>query len=273
MVNGESPVRPQDLIFTILGTYVLPQPRPLWSGGLVALLEDFGFSTAAARMALSRFVRQGHLVRTKAGRQTFYTLSKPVARLLTEGERRILTFGIETDSPSRWTIVSYSMPEDQRAARDRLRKRLTFLGFASIHDGTWFSPRDHEADVLALLDELDLGEEVAVFLGAPSPGIDVGRMIQRGWDLARLDALYRDFAERFAPYRAPARRRRMSDREAFVVRTQIVHEFRRFPTLDPELPVRPRSARAEAVRVFHTVYPALAEPAEMYFERVAIENA
>jgi hypothetical protein len=34
---------------TLLGAYVVPHDRPVWSGGLVALLGEFGFSTGADR--------------------------------------------------------------------------------------------------------------------------------------------------------------------------------------------------------------------------------
>ena len=41
-------LQPQDLVITLLGTYVRPLgPRPVWSGGLVSLLGEFGFSQRA----------------------------------------------------------------------------------------------------------------------------------------------------------------------------------------------------------------------------------
>ena len=43
--------QPQDLVMTFLGAYVVPHDRLVWSGGLVTLLGDFGFSTGASRVA------------------------------------------------------------------------------------------------------------------------------------------------------------------------------------------------------------------------------
>ena len=40
------PLQPQDLVITLLGTYVRPFGDAVWSGGLVALLEELGFSRA-----------------------------------------------------------------------------------------------------------------------------------------------------------------------------------------------------------------------------------
>ena len=45
--------QPQDLVMTFLGAYAVPHDRVVWSGGLVTLLGDFGFSTGASRVALA----------------------------------------------------------------------------------------------------------------------------------------------------------------------------------------------------------------------------
>jgi phenylacetic acid degradation operon negative regulatory protein len=39
---------------TFLGAYVVPHDRPVWSGGVVTLLGEFGFSILAERVALAR---------------------------------------------------------------------------------------------------------------------------------------------------------------------------------------------------------------------------
>jgi phenylacetic acid degradation operon negative regulatory protein len=56
-----------------------------------------------------------------------------------------------------------------------------------------------------------------------------------------------------------------------LLRTTLVHSFRQFPLLDPELPenlVQPPQGRAEAVTLFHQLYPALAAPAQRHFDEV-----
>ena len=42
-MTGGDPLQPQDLVVTLLGTYVRPFGRVVWSGGLVMLLREFGF--------------------------------------------------------------------------------------------------------------------------------------------------------------------------------------------------------------------------------------
>ena len=263
---------PQSVILTVFGDYVFHSRRPVWSGGLVQLLESLGFTSASARLALSRLARRGLLDRTKNGRLTYYDLSTPGFDLLAEGQRRIFNFGSdEVADPGVWTIVSYSIPEDRRAVRDKLRKRLSFLGFASLNAGTWFSPRDRDADVRALLADLDLEREGQVFIGQPSPAYEPAELVRRSWDLSALRDRYATFVEDFAPYRAAAARGALSDEEAFVVRTRIMHSFRRFPVLDPELPeelVGEHWQRAEAIDTFHESWNGLAPAATRHFDQI-----
>jgi phenylacetic acid degradation operon negative regulatory protein len=63
----------------------------------------------------------------------------------------------------------------------------------------------------------------------------------------------------------------MGDQEAFLLRTRLVHVFRRFAALDPELPddlIHAPRHRARAVALFHRLYEALAPAAQRHFEAV-----
>ena len=66
--------------------------------------------------------------------------------------------------------------------------------------------------------------------------------------------------------------RSVSDREAFVVRTRLVHLFREFPVLDPELPtdLAPpvEGPRRRAVEIFHMLYEGLASASQRHFDDV-----
>jgi phenylacetic acid degradation operon negative regulatory protein len=56
-----------------------------------------------------------------------------------------------------------------------------------------------------------------------------------------------------------------------MVRTRLVHLFREFPVLDPELQeeLAPLGyARGRAVEIFHALYEGLAEPSQRHFEAV-----
>ena len=147
MSPGATAQRPPRLLLTLLGDYWWQRTEPLPSAAIVALLAEFGVSDSAARAALSRLTRNGLLVTSKSGRRTFSRLSSRAATILDDGARRIFSFGAANQPwDGMWSLVAFSIPEDNRAARDALRKQLRWRGFAPLYDGLWVSPRDHAAE-------------------------------------------------------------------------------------------------------------------------------
>jgi len=268
----ERALKPQELAITVLGAYVRPNPQPVWSGGMVMVLGEFGFSQGAARVALSRLVRRGLLGRVKEGRLVHYMLTPRSDHLLAEGDSRIFSLGWSDDWDGTWTILWQSIPESRRVDRSRLARRLRFLGFGPVQDGTWISPHRREQEVLELVHELDIAEHVGVILGEPSRSLRIDRLIERAWDLGLLAKRYGRFVEDFSPYLDGPERSRLDEKQAFLVRTRLVHAFRQFPFLDPDLPdeLMPEHAvRRRAAEIFHRVYEDLTEPAQRHFEEVA----
>jgi phenylacetic acid degradation operon negative regulatory protein len=263
------PEAPQDLVMTLLGAHLRPRDRQVWSGGLVDLLAEFGFSAGAARVALTRLVRRELLARVKDGRLVHYTVTPRSAAVFEEGDRRIFTLGQDTTADPQWTVLWHAIPEERKVARTRLVRRLRFLGFGPVQDGTWIAPHDREHEVTALLAEHDVRQHAGVLLGSPAASLDFSGFVGRVWDLDDLAGRYRTFVEEFAGHDAD----RLSDRQALLLRTRLTHTFRQFPFLDPELPaglVPPPAHRADAVRLFHDLYTALAPAAMRHFDEVML---
>jgi phenylacetic acid degradation operon negative regulatory protein len=264
--------RPQELTMTLLGAYVAPRDQLVWSGGLVALLGEFGLSSGAARIALARMVHRGRLERVREGRRVWYRPTPGTVALLEEGDRRIFSLGRQAHDATVWTVLWHALPEELRVERGRLARRLRFLGFGSVQDGMWISPHDRELEVVRLVEDLQISEHAGVLVGRPAVSLDFRAFASRAWDLDALGERYRVFVDQFAPFTKADARRRLDDREAFLVRTRLVHAFRRFPALDPELPddllPAPRH-RAAAVALFHQLYEKLAASAKRHFDSVA----
>jgi phenylacetic acid degradation operon negative regulatory protein len=260
-------LQPQELVITLLGTYVRPSGDSVWSGGLVTLLGELGFTQGAARVALTRLVRRGLLERDRAGRLVHYRMTERCERLLAEGDGRIFTLGDPRAAGDGWTVLWHQIPEDRRLERSRLARRLRFLGFGSVQDSVWVSPHDHVGEVVELLSELGVASFATVFRASVGSGSDgLGALVARAWDLSGLAARYSSFDAEFSPFRG--RGVRLDDPEAFRVRTRLIHLFRGFPFVDPELPDSPASvsrARARAVRTFHVLYKRLAPGSERHF--------
>jgi phenylacetic acid degradation operon negative regulatory protein len=169
---------------------------------------------------------------------------------------------------AQWTVLWHAIPEDRRLQRQRLVRRLRFLGFGQVQDGAWIAPHDREQAVATLIEELDVKRHVGLMLARPAVSVDVRAFVGRVWDLDDLDARYRAFVADFDRCNPAV----LGAREAFMARTRLVHTFRQFAVLDAELPeslIPVPEHREPAVRLFHDLYPALAPAAQRYFDVAA----
>ena len=217
------------LLVTVLGEFVRPHGAA-WTQTLIEVMEALGVQPKATRQSLARLADNGWLARTKAGRRTRWQLTDMSRALLEPGADRIYRFG---QSPrvwdGRWSVLLTSLPDGHPTSRHRLRARLGWAGFASFEQGAWISPwTDHEDAAVQVLD--DLGVRATSFvaeLGQLGNGRDI---VSRAWKLADVQARYRDFIDttEVAPI--------VDDADAALRLTLLVHHWRRFPFLDPELP-------------------------------------
>jgi phenylacetic acid degradation operon negative regulatory protein len=258
--SGSAVQRPPRLLLTLLGDYWWRRTEPLPSAALVALLAEFGVSDSAARAALSRLTRNELLVTSKSGRRTVVRLSERAARILDDGGSQIFSFG-RASRPwdGLWSLVAFSIPEQNRAARDSLRKQLRWLGFAPLYDGLWVSPRDRAVEVINQLAELGITTATA-FRASIVPGVSPDGLPQHAWDLDNLQERYVSFIANAEHLRDRTLAGRVSPVAALVARTRVMDEWRGFPELDPDLPdeLLPDAwPRATARELFTTTYDLL----------------
>jgi phenylacetic acid degradation operon negative regulatory protein len=255
---GAATQRPPRLLLTLLGDYWWQRTEPLPSAAIVALLGEFGVSDSAARAALSRLTRNGLLVTSKSGRRTFSRLSPRAAAILDDGARRIFSFGAASEPwDGMWSLVAFSIPEDNRAARDALRKQLRWLGFAPLYDGLWVAPRDHGAEVIGCLKDLGISTATAFRAASVPAECDIPG---RAWDLDGLRSQYEQFISFAGLLVETTAAGRVAPIEALVARTRVMDEWRAFPGLDPDLPVEllpPAWPRARARELFIGCYDML----------------
>lgn len=265
-------LQPQDLVLTIFGAYVREPGEMVWSGGMVEILETLGFTTAAARAALSRLVIRDLLARRRRGRLVFYSLTERADALLADGDRRIFSFARTNPAVDAWTVLWHAIPEDRRVERSRFAARLRFVGFGSVQDATWVAARDREQEVRLLLRELDIEQYASVLVGRMSRGLPPVALVKQAWRLDTVRERYEAFVAEYGPLRTPRARRALDPRESFMARTLLLHRFRGFPFMDPELPATAdplKEARTDVVATFDSVYAALEEPATAYFRTIA----
>ena len=224
----------KDLLLTVLGEFTLPRTRSLWTSTVVDALATFGVDERNARQAIARLSDRDLVRSEKIGRRARWHLTDAGVHLLTAGTKRIYEFGTESgDWDGRWLVVLCSVPEDQRAKRHQLRSQLGFAGFGFIAGGVALTPHaDREAAANSVLDALDLVAGAVVFRTEPGSLVATERLLADGWDLDGLAARYERFVADFTGREAAGPGAR------FAALVELVHEWRRFPFVDPEIPPR-----------------------------------
>ena len=266
----------QQLVVTLLGSYVRDRSRLVWSGGLVRVLDLFGATAPAARIALARMVRRGLLSPHKEGRTVHYALTERMQVAIRRGDERIFRLGQLPGADEPWTFLWHMIPEQARHERALLGRRLRFAGFGSPQDGLWLSPADRTAVASELVSELHVQDVCSIFLGTPNPDTGTETLIDSAWDRVQLADAYQAFTDEFAPFKTAAARRKLSDVDALRVHVALAERFRAFAALDPGLPPhfakRPASKR-KAVALFDLLYEELMQPADEAFERLVAPPA
>lgn len=228
-----------------------------------------------ARAALSRLARRGVVEHSKSGRRTFYRLARDTAAVLVRGSRRIAGFAEEAERwDGEWTVAAFSVPEDRREARHLLRSRLRWQGFAPLYDGLWVSPHATAQDATATMAELEVGN-ATVFRAHHIPG-DPDRAPLQAWDLDGIRDLYQSFLQRWQPLVEALRSGDIHASAALVARTEIMDTYRRFPALDPQLPLAlmpPDWPRAQSRDLFAEAYDWLGPLAVVRVRQLVSETA
>jgi phenylacetic acid degradation operon negative regulatory protein len=217
------------LLFTLLGELVLPADETAWTSAVLAVFARLGVEEKTTRQALMRTAAAGWLEADKIGRRTRWRLTGSGRRLLTDGAERIYSFASSAENwDGRWLLVATRIPERERQARHVVRTRLSWAGFGSLGAGLWISPHpDREAEAVRVLREAGLAEAAHVFVATRS-GLDTMRaMVGEAWDLTAVEHRYERFLAEFGGDEPD---------DVLVRQIELVHAWRRFPSIDPALP-------------------------------------
>ena len=238
MAVAEPSLRPRSgssaksVLLTILGELVLTRDGTAWTQSLVDALALLDVEEKNARQAMLRLANQGYIAGERIGRRVRWELTAAGRALLTSGTERIYGFGEPSEDWSgEWLVVLCSVPEEQRAKRHQLRSRLSFAGFGFLGAATAITPHiEREALAAEVLTELDLVEGAAVFRGRVGDLTPSTDLLHRAWDLGALGQRYEEFMRTMRGW-VPG-----GQEEALAAVVTLVHEWRRFPFIDPEIP-------------------------------------
>ena len=161
-----------------------------------------------------------------------------------------------------WTFVTFSLPEDLRSLRSRLRSTLTWEGFAPLRDGLWVAPG--EIDLSAALEDMraDLPEgTILAFHGRELPEFPMAASARSAWDIEAIRAEHLAFLDAWSTGAEDSPR-------ALVARAMLVADWLALLRADPGLPrelLDDDWPADRSLRVYRALRAQTAEPAAREF--------
>jgi len=228
------------LLFTALGEFVLPTGGSAWTSAFIEVFGSLGVEEKAIRQALARTAADGWIRPERHGRRTRWWLTPAGDRLLTEGTGRIYAFASsQRDWDGSWLLVLARVPETGRPARHLLRTRLSWAGLGNPAPGVWITTHtERQAEVEQVLRQAGV-TDAQIFAAEHQGGGGLAALVAQAWDLPAIEQRYEEF---LADFTSP------SAADPLTRLIELVHAWRRFPSIDPGLPARLLPARWSGAR-------------------------
>lgn len=265
-------MKPRSLMFTLYGDFIQYYGGEIWIGSLIKMMADFGISESSVRGATLRMVQQNLFKVRRIGNKSYYSLTNVGKRRIEDGVRRV--YSIRSHKwDGFWRILTYSMPEEKRDLRNQIRNELSWTGFGMITNSTWVSPNPLEKQIMEMIETYQLKDYVMLFTSSSILSHDNQYIIDRGWDLQKIENDYITFISTIKPQYELLKERvwnnTLTNMEAFVQRTNLVHSYRKFLFNDPGFPqdlLPPNWKGNEARDLFWNMHQLLSTPSVRYFE-------
>jgi phenylacetic acid degradation operon negative regulatory protein len=229
------PPRAKSLIVTVWGDALAPHGGAVWLAGLIRLMAPLAINDRLVRTSVFRLVHDGWLARATHGRASRYRLTRDGARRFDDAHRRIYERPAD-DWHGQWELVlADAVPTVRRRA---LREELAWAGFGELGPTAFLRPSESGRTLPSVLCTPVVQRHAVVALAADLPGSrPLAEVVGSAWDLAALAGDYRRFLARFGSVIERFRADREHDpSQCFIVRTLLIHAYRRVMLRDPLLP-------------------------------------
>jgi len=264
--------QPKRLVLSFLGEFMAQrEDAPVRTGVFLEVLHGAGVAAPAARATLDRLVRGGVLTRERHGRHLEFSLTPAGRKILGEATDRVRGPSPFHPNGDGWTLVTFSLPEELRTLRGRLRSTLTWHGFALLRDGLWLaSGRPALASAIEpLRGELPDGAVMA-FHAQELDGFPIASSVRDAWDIDGIREAHHAFI-------ATWRDERVDDSSsAIVMRTMLVADWLELLRTDPRLPPEFMDAQwpaPESFALYRRLRAELAPQSEAEFAALTAQPA
>jgi phenylacetic acid degradation operon negative regulatory protein len=222
----------------LFGDAIAPHGGAMRLGDLVSVFGQFGVNERLVRTSVFRLAKEGWLVAKRQGRRSVYSLTPNGMLQFQRAYKRVYSDQYRQWDGS-WTLVCMPPKRDASPVWAKLGHELEWEGFGRIAPNVFGHPSPGLGALRELLDSLQLSNRVFV-LSARSLDVfatlPLTKLIDESWDLQSLEKGYHEFTRRFAPFGNSHPAPKLTRSESFIVRTLMIHWFRRVTLHDPQIP-------------------------------------
>jgi len=265
---ASDPPRARSLIVTVWGDALAPHDGRVWLATLIRLMAPFGFSERLVRTSVFRLARDGWIAGETHGRRSRYRLTADGARRFAQAHQRIYA-PADAQWNGEWEMVVAPPDAAPTTQRQALRDELAWEGFAALAPAVLARPAHGDSSAHRIVAALGLAHAAIVLRVHEDPDAP-GALLARAasaWPLRALATDYRKLIARFGTVidRFRAMPQSLDPEQCFVVRTLLIHAYRRVLLRDPQLPPTllpeewPGAAAYALTRDFYRLTHAVAE--------------
>jgi phenylacetic acid degradation operon negative regulatory protein len=263
-------LRAKSLIVTVFGDAILPHGGTVWLGSLIDLMAPFGLGERIMRTAVFRLVKDDWLFSTPHGRRSLYGVTEAGRKRFVAAHRRIYAPARRLWS-GEWHLVFIHCCDLDLERRESLRRELIWQGFGQVSTGVLAHPTADQEALDRILFEFGVVDQVAVMRASDERTgaiVPLRNMVSHCWDLEKLAEGYSGFITHFNPIlKLLEGSAQPTPQEAFIIRSLLIHDYRRVLLRDPMLPeevLSPHWTGATARLLCRNIYRHVQEAAEHY---------
>lgn len=233
------PPRSKSVAMTVFGDSIAPHGGGVWLGSLIELLMPFGISDRLVRTSVFRLADEGWLEAKREGRRSLYSLTAAGLRRFERAYRRIYA-PPDSHWEGIWTLLFAPPGSIDSIERGSLRKELQWEGFSMIAPGVFAHPSSNVEVLEEILGRAEVSGKLFVCQATEMEQVStrpLRDLVAHSWELAPVMDGYQQFIAQFGSLMKLLGNRKTTEPEqSFVIRTLLMHAFRRVQLHDPLLP-------------------------------------
>lgn len=262
-------------LVTVFGDVMSEHGEWIWLGSLIEALQPLGYSERLVRTSVFRLVKDDWLQTQKVGRKSYYSYTD-TAKLHNQKAARRIYAGNVPAWDGRWLIVIPAFVTDPKLTQ--FKRQLEWLGFSLLANGVYAHPSFEQQSLEETVQEMELSESVIIFASKTldeASAKALKQLVHDRWNIKQLESDYQQFLAVYQPLLQQIELSIPTDQFCFLLRTLLIHEYRRILLRDHELPqdMLPEFwAGFAAHDLVRQMYAVLAEPSNRYITGT-LENA